>query len=65
MFFRITFFIIILSAFYYLGISHCQQENISNKIEEIKHVKNKEIKILLHPNANRNELLKLLYNNKL
>ena len=50
---------------YYLGKAHCKQENISNEIKEIKYVKDKEIKILSRPNANRDDLLKLMYDNRL
>ena len=50
---------------YYLGQLHCKQESISNEIKEIKYVKKEEVKILSRPNANRDDLLKLMYNNLL
>ncbi len=65
MFIRIIFLIFLLFVIYCLGISHCRQINTSNKIKEIKYVKNEEIKILSRPNANRNDLLKLMYDNRL
>jgi hypothetical protein len=65
MFIQIIFFIFLILTVYYLGKSHCKQENISNEIKEIKYVKDKEIKILSRPNANRDDLLKLMYDNRL
>ena len=62
---RIMIFVFLLSIFYYLGHLHCKQKSISDKINEIKYVKEQEIKILLRPNANRDELLKLMYDNHL
>ena len=65
MFVRIALFIFLLSIFYYLGNLHCKQKNITDQINEIKYVKEQEIKILLRPNADRDELLKLMYDNRL
>ena len=65
MFIRIICFICMIFTFYYLGILHCKQKYISNQIQEIKHVKGEEIKILSSPNANRDDLLKLMYDNRL
>ena len=58
-------FVFLLSIFYYLGNLHCKQKNIRDKINEIQYVKEQKIKILLRPNANRDELLKLMYDNHL
>ena len=62
---RIVLFIMIFFSFYVLGVSHCKQKQLSQKVEAIKYVKDKEIEILSTPNADKPDLLKLMYDNKL
>ena len=65
MFVRIIILVLLLFSVYYLGYLNCKQKNITEKINEIKYVKKEEFKILQRPNANRDELLKLMYDNRL
>ena len=65
MFTRIITLIILLFLSYMLGRSHTQTKIVTEQIEVIKYVEQKKSQIRSHPNASRNTLLKLMYNNKL
>ena len=65
MYVRITLFALLLMAVYYVGVLHCNQKNISQKLEETRYVKTKEIEILSTPNADKSALLNLMQHNKL
>jgi hypothetical protein len=62
---RLVVICLAVICFYYLGISHCKQKELSQKVEVVKYVKNAEIQILAAPNAHKSDLLKLMYDNKL
>ncbi len=65
MFNRVVVICLLIISVYCLGFSHCKQNKLSQKVEVINYVKSKEIKILSMPNADKSDLLKLMYINKL
>ena len=62
---RISLIIMLCALSYGLGRSHAKTKIITQEVEVVKYVK--EQKALLHsrPNASRDTLLNLMYNNKL
>ena len=48
-----------------MGFINCKNKNLTREIKEVRYVKNKEVEILSAPNADKFDLLKLMYLNKL
>ncbi len=65
MYIRIVVLILLLLSVYYVGVSHCHQKNLSQKLKETNYVKTKEAEILSAPNADKSELLNLMRYGKL
>lgn len=65
MFIKVILFFIILISVFCLGFINCKNKNLTREIKEVRYVKNKEVEILSAPNADKFDLLKLMYLNKL
>ena len=48
-----------------LGFVSCKNKNLSRVIKEVSYVKSKEMEILSKPNADKSDLLKLMFRNEL
>ena len=65
MYSRIVILIMLLLSVYYVGVLRCNQKNLSQKLKETIYVNAKELKILSYPNADKSDLLSLMFHNKL
>ena len=65
MYLKLAILILLTVAIYYVGVSQCHQKNLSQKLKEVSYVKSKEIEILSAPNADKSDLLNLMFYNKL
>lgn len=65
MYLRIVLFISAVVCCYFLGLSHCQNQTITMKLKEVKHVQKTTAAIQAVPHASKSELLELMRSGKL
>ena len=58
-------FISCLAGAYLLGRSHSELKIVKEQVEVVKYVEKQKADIYSKPNASRNDLLKLMHNNKM
>ena len=62
--YKVAIWALALILSYFLGGSHCQIQNSTQKLKEVKYATKQEKEIMSQPHADKFDLLKLMRNSK-